>query len=258
MGFFRQSSQFCWVDIKTSDMQTTKDFYSELFGWDFKDETFAGRVYTKIYLGKEELGGLTDLKSSIFPKETPSHVSIYVAVQNVDKTASQVIELGGEVLLEPSDVMQEGRMATIKDPTGGAVFSLWEAKKFRGMNTDINVEGAPSWFELMTTDITASAEFYSKLFQWTLETPSKSGFTHALFKNKEEYVSGLKAIPIEMGLINSQWLVCFTVENFDGTLEKSQLLGAKIVYKNQYIPSIGRLAMFISPDGLLCSIIEKR
>ena len=49
-----------------------------------------------------------------------------------DAAAAEAKELGGQLLMGPFDVLEEGRMALIQDPTG-ATFALWQARKHKGM-----------------------------------------------------------------------------------------------------------------------------
>ena len=55
----------------------------------------------------------------------------YVWVDSADETAAKVRDAGGNVLTEPFDVMDAGRMAVFADPEG-AVFCVWQAKEHRG------------------------------------------------------------------------------------------------------------------------------
>ena len=55
----------------------------------------------------------------------PPHWNLYVTVEDVDATAGKVGEAGGQVLAEPFDVFDAGRMAVIADPSG-AVLCLWQ------------------------------------------------------------------------------------------------------------------------------------
>jgi predicted enzyme related to lactoylglutathione lyase len=53
----------------------------------------------------------------------PPHWNSYVTVASADDSAAQAKKLGGNVMLEPFDVLDAGRMAVVADPTG-AVFRL--------------------------------------------------------------------------------------------------------------------------------------
>ena len=41
-----ESGTFRWVDLTTTDAEGAKAFYSELFGWEFRNDEIPGGVYT--------------------------------------------------------------------------------------------------------------------------------------------------------------------------------------------------------------------
>jgi predicted enzyme related to lactoylglutathione lyase len=51
-----------------------------------------------------------------------------VTVTRADEAATRATQLGATRLDAPFDVMQQGRMAIIRDPTG-AVLQLWEPRR---------------------------------------------------------------------------------------------------------------------------------
>ena len=61
----------------------------------------------------------------------PSTWSMYVATDDADSAADRVEAAGGEVLVDPFDVSDQGRMAVFADPAGAA-FSVWQPKLMKG------------------------------------------------------------------------------------------------------------------------------
>ncbi|HCI47540.1 MAG TPA: glyoxalase, partial [Rhodospirillaceae bacterium] len=45
----------------------------------------------------------------------------YIAVEDVDATAKQVIDAGGAIRLPPTNIPELGRISIISDPTGAVV-----------------------------------------------------------------------------------------------------------------------------------------
>src|ERR1700753_375669 len=64
----------------------------------------------------------------------------YVWVDSADDTASQVRDAGGNVVMEPFDVMDAGRMAVFADPEG-AMLCVWQANRHKGARV-VNEHGA--------------------------------------------------------------------------------------------------------------------
>ena len=117
--------EFCWNDLATSDLEASRKFYGELFGWQFKDSGDAGMNYTEISLGGKQFGGMWDLNQECEGQEEgekpPPHWMSWIAVDDVDDSAAKVWELGGKVCVPPTDIPNTGRFCVINDPTGATV-----------------------------------------------------------------------------------------------------------------------------------------
>ena len=117
---------FVWHELMTGDTNRAKDFYSRLFGWKMQDdEMMPGFIYTMISNKGEMLGGMM----AITPEQgdTPPHWMIYISVRDVDATAQQCEEAGGEIVVPAHDI-PVGRWALLQDPTG-AKFAIYKGRK---------------------------------------------------------------------------------------------------------------------------------
>jgi len=114
--------EFCWDELMTTDPEAAKGFYKEIFNWDYREMEMSGaETYTICKRGDVEAGGLMKLPPNV---PAPPHWMAYILVSDLDATTKRVAELGGNVLLQPTDVPDMGRFSVIQDPTGG-VISLW-------------------------------------------------------------------------------------------------------------------------------------
>lgn len=118
--------EFCWNDLATGDLEASKKFYGELFGWRFKDSGDAGMNYTEISLDSvKQFGGMWDLNQECEGQEAgekpPPHWMSWIAVDDVDASAAKVWELGGKICVPPTDIPNTGRFCVINDPTGATV-----------------------------------------------------------------------------------------------------------------------------------------
>ena len=105
----------CWVDTSQPDPESALDFYSGLFGWEFEDVMPPGSE-GKYFLARLH-GGLVGAVGGIPEGAPPMAVwNTYVWVESADDTASKVRDAGGNVLMEPFDVMDAGRMAVFAIP----------------------------------------------------------------------------------------------------------------------------------------------
>jgi predicted enzyme related to lactoylglutathione lyase len=122
-----ESNEFCWTEIATDNLETSQNFYAEVFGWQFKkSDAFVETEFEYAEFGSEAekpFGGMFGMKPQFYGGELPKpHINIYVAVADADETARRAFELGGTIVGPPMDVPNVGRMCQIQDPTGAKFF----------------------------------------------------------------------------------------------------------------------------------------
>lgn len=121
---------FCWMELNSTNVETCKTFYTQLFGWNLspsKAVPDSPMEYTEFGVGEERCGGMFEMPKEHFG-DAPSHWMAYVAVDNVDESVAKVEELGGKVCVPPSDIPNVGRFSVVNDPSG-ATLSLITLKQ---------------------------------------------------------------------------------------------------------------------------------
>src|SRR5215470_5179405 len=109
----------CWIELVVEDIDKASKFYRGLFGWETRMEPPDGGYAICLKKGR--------LVAGIGKQQgTPAAWMTYFASENVDETTTKIRASGGQVLLEPTDVMDASRIAVAADP-GGAVFGIWQA-----------------------------------------------------------------------------------------------------------------------------------
>src|SRR5215208_3380845 len=104
------NGSFCWNELSTNDSDAAIKFYTELLGWEIKKSEAAEScegseappmVYNEIVVEGRHVGGIYKMG----PEQggAPSHWMPYVAVDDVDAKAKQVVGLGGKVRVPPTD-----------------------------------------------------------------------------------------------------------------------------------------------------------
>ncbi len=114
--------EFCWTELATDKPEQCREFYTNVFGWEFKPSANAvgGMEYTEFGLpGEMTSGGMYRLSDVFGDAAPPPHFVQYIHVEDVDAAAVRAVELGGSCCHEPQEIPNVGRMVTIKDPTGG-------------------------------------------------------------------------------------------------------------------------------------------
>jgi len=238
---------FCWADLGTTDADAAKAFYTSVFGWEAEDSAVGeGGVYTTFKLGGRDVAALYEMGEEERSSLTP-HWSSYVAVEDVDALAPKVLELGGEVLAHPFDVMQSGRMTALRDPTG-ATLHLWQAREQVGAGR-VNDPGCMVWNELATPDPARARDFFAELLDWTVE-PEESGY--GVIKAGGALNGGIRP-PQDGEPIH--WLVYFTTESMDDSVKKIKDAGGSVITGPISTP-VGRVAAVSDPQGAAFALFE--
>jgi predicted enzyme related to lactoylglutathione lyase len=238
---------FCWADLGTTDAAAAKAFYTGVFGWEAVDQP-AGEAgtYTTFKLDGRDVAALYEMGEEERASLTP-HWSSYVSVEDVDALAPKVLELGGEVLAHPFDVMQAGRMTALKDPTGATVH-LWQPREQAGAGR-VNDTGCMVWNELATPDPARARDFFTELLGWTVE-PEESGY--GVIKNNGALNGGIR--PPQDGE-PTHWLVYFTAAEVDETIKKIRDGGGSVIAGPMDTP-VGRVAAVRDPQGAAFALFE--
>jgi predicted enzyme related to lactoylglutathione lyase len=80
-------------------------------------------------------------------------------------------------------------------------------------------------------------------------------YSYTTMHNGDTAVAGVFQITPEMGNFPSHWAVYFTVTEIEETVQLAQQLGGSIAMPIKEIPEVGRIAMLISPQGVMFYVI---
>jgi uncharacterized protein len=258
----------CWIDTSQPDPKAAVAFYGGLFGWQFEDvmppdadgEYFIGRIR----------GGDVAAVGSI-PAGAPQMATwnTYIWVESADDTAAKVRDAGGQVLMEPFDVMDAGRMAVFADPEG-AVFCAWQAKNHKGARI-VNEAGSLNFNGLNTRDVEGAKAFYGSVFGWTTltlgggaEMWTLPGYGDHLEQGDpglrkrmaefggptgfEDVVASINPIADDRPDVPAHWNVTFAVDDADATAAKAEELGGRVTVPPFDAPWV-RMAVIADPAG---------
>ena len=236
---------FSWAELATSDAGAAKSFYTSLFGWEYQDNPIGdGQVYSMA-----QLRGLN--AAALFSSDQPPHWNCYVTVESVEHAARRAGELGADVMAEPFDVLDVGRMSVIADP-GGAALCLWEPRTNIGASV-VNEPGAMTWNDLVTPDPAAVEPFYGELFGWTtIEVPNAGGYR--IIRNGDRSNGGVMPLDRErMGDAPASWIPYFGHEDVDRLAGEIDGLGWRVL--NGPMPvAVGRIAVMSDPQGAVFAV----
>lgn len=251
---------FSWVELSTTDPEGAKAFYRDLFGWEFEDSEVPGDgVYTICRVDGDTVAALQAQPEQQRTAGVPPHWFSYVTVASADDGAARAKELGGEVHVDPFDVMEEGRMAVIADPTR-AMFGIWETRGSIGAKR-VNDPGCLTSNELSTDDVERASEFYSGLFGWRIEEVDTGGGPRywlighdGAARGQNGGVRELTPGQAEAG-VPSHWMPYFTVSDADEALATAKDGGGTAHAGPIDIPA-GRIGVLTDPQGAFFAIFE--
>jgi uncharacterized protein len=240
-----------WADLQTTDQAAAKAFYAGLFGWSYDDQPMPdGPVYSMAKLGEEHVAAIAVQSPELAAAGAPPAWNTYIAVDSVDDAVVKAEAAGGQVAMQPFDVMDAGRMAFVLDP-GGAAVAFWQAGQHIGA-TLVNEPGTMTWNELITADPSAPA-FYEQVLGLSAAKMDMGTGEYTLFQVGGEQVGGAMA-PQLPGLPN-HWHVYFAVADTDASAIEASGLGGSILAEPFDTP-VGRVAVLNDPQGAAFSIIR--
>ncbi|MBI5094957.1 MAG: VOC family protein [Candidatus Hydrogenedentes bacterium] len=244
---------FCWPELCSADAKASKKFYSALFDWESDDLHMPEGDYTFLRLDGQRLGSMYQMKEERKLAGILPHWNSYVAVTDADEAAKTTTSLGGKVLTKPFDADGD-RMANLQDPTG-AKFCVWEARK-QSETVRLNEIGALCWTELYTHDTAKASAFYAGLFGWRAKSWDGGPTPYTVFEpeGQDRPFAGMLEITEEMQDRQPQWIPYFQVGDTDKIARQARKLRAQI-YGPVDIPTIGRMAMIVDPQGAHFAVI---
>jgi len=241
----------CWVDLGVPDIAQASVFYTAVFGWTIPEGSPETGGYSVATLRGRNVAGIGPKQG---PPEAPSMWMTYLASDDVDATAARIKGAGGQIVMDPMDVMGEGKMAVAIDTTGAA-FGLWQGLRHTGAAI-ANEPGAQTWNEQLSRDFEAAKAFYQSVFGYEYEDASSDGFEYAAFKLNGNYAGGIGGLPVGTpDRMPSMWGTYFGAADTDATVAKVIAQGGGTIRDPQDTP-YGRTATVTDDQGAAFNIIS--
>lgn len=234
----------CWIDLMSSDPEKAQAFYAGLFGWTAEA---SGEEYGNYVTFSKDGHPVAGMARNEQPGQ-PDSWSVYLASEDAAATARAAVDAGGQVLVEPMQVGDQGSMAIVADPAGAAV-GVWQPDRHKGFGREGD-EGVPAWFELGTPDYAGAIAFYEKVFGWKTEemTGDADDFRYALNAPFEESSAGIfDATSLPEGT-SGGWRIYLAVASTDDAAAKVRGLGGTVL-REPWDSPYGRMAQIADPTG---------
>ncbi|MFF4248034.1 VOC family protein [Streptomyces sp. NPDC001822] len=241
----------CWVSLIVHGLSATQDFYSQLFGWEFRPGPEQLGPYVRALLHGKEVAGIGQLPPD---RHLPIAWTTYLATEDADATAEAIRSCGGTVAVGPIVAGDAGRLALASDP-GGAVFGIWQAAEHLGTAL-AGTPGTPVWNELVTRETASVAKFYQAVFGFEAEAVVSADFDYQTLHLRGRPVAALHGVghglPRDRG---PHWMTYFQVADADEAAARVAELGGRVLHPPRDTPS-GRLATVADPEGAVFTVVR--
>lgn len=237
-----------WVDLSTTDVEAAKSFYETLFGWDIEQTGSDSMPYWMAYKDGKPVAGL----GPAMGEPRFSAWSTYFAVDDVDVTTEKIKGAGGQVVFEPADIMDSGRMALAADPAG-AVFGIWQAGQHKGAGL-VNEHGTLNWNELQVDDMEKELQFYADVFGHTSQETEGGSGPYYVLSVYDRPVAGAMGKPAPE--IPDNWGVYFSVDSVEEAVATAKEQGGSVTYGPMDLPEVGTIVGLVDPTGGHFTVIE--
>jgi len=115
------SNPFVHLELCTPDTAKAKEFYGQLFGWEFNDVDMGSMIYSTFKPSSGPGGGIFSMPGM------PTFWLAYVGVDDINAATEKAKSLGATIHKGPDEIPNVGWMTILVDP-GGATIALFQPK----------------------------------------------------------------------------------------------------------------------------------
>jgi predicted enzyme related to lactoylglutathione lyase len=119
-----KAGEFCWNELATGNVETAKNFYGKLFGWEFQEHQMPDMTYTMAKANNKDVAGFWAIPKEQQKQMSPHWLS-YILVEDVEESVKKAASLGASIVKPVSRAGDFGSFAVIRDPVGAHI-ALWQ------------------------------------------------------------------------------------------------------------------------------------
>ena len=242
--------QFIWYDVMTTDVAAAAVFYRAVLGWEAADSAKGDGTYTLFSTPHGPAAGLMTLHAGAPPCWTG-----YVGVDDVDGTATRVVEAGGSIDHGPETIPGVGRFAVVADPHG-ARFVLFAWSENRPPPPPPATLGHAQWHELYAGDREPAFAFYATLFGWTKAEAidiGPMGIYQTFGQNGGPAFGGMVTKMATMPV--PFWLFYFATDAIDAAAARVTAQGGQVITGPMQVPTGSWIIHCLDPQSALFALI---
>jgi predicted enzyme related to lactoylglutathione lyase len=246
----RYPGKIVWHDLLTNDIDGSKRFYGELFGWQFEELPLSlgfGRSskYLLIRSKGELIGGMFDV-AGVDTQANSSQWVVVMSVADVEAATATVKSAGGKILTQPTDLNERGRIAVVVDPDG-ALFAMLETRDGDPLDREPDA-GEFMWDEVWVPDVQAAAAFYKSVAPFELVSAELGNANYEGLAVDNVPRVGVLQNPAQDEGLNPTWVSYVKVQDMS-LLARVTDLGGKVLLEAHDRPIGGQVAIIAGPSG---------
>jgi len=114
------ASPIVHFEICVTDLEKSRDFYANIFGWDMKFDS--GMDYVEISTGSEPGGGIFRTKGEMKP-----YVTVYMKVDDINATIEKAKQNGAFIIAEKTKISDEHGYYGMFADADNNVIGVWSS-----------------------------------------------------------------------------------------------------------------------------------
>lgn len=246
----RYPGRILWHDLLTDTPEQSREFYGELFGWEF--EPLDGMNYTLIRHQGELIGGMVD-QNALPTTDDVSQWVVLMSVADLEQAARLLSDAGGTVFTPPTSLGERGSISVVADPQG-AVLALLRTRDGDPPERDgLPPAGRFLWDELWADDVDAAARFYASLAPLEIEPLTLAGtegaVAYRILKTAARPRAGIRDNPLQATPLWVSYLRVADEAALAALLSRVEPLGGRILLPATARPAGGSVAVIAGPSG---------
>jgi len=245
-----------WADLFSSSPDVSRDFYQQLFGWEWREIKPQPKGYGMFYLDDVPMAGLAHRDSPDGGDKYGRWIH-YLSVADVPAAEQVILDRGGKVILSRVGAYPERGDFAIAAAPDGALFGV-----MRTANGDPGDYAAAInewiWWQVYSDSVDASAEFYVTLAGYQTFENEETDSIADLFFTSEGYLRAAAA-PLPKNTEPRPvptWLGMIRVEDVAATAARAEALGGTLLYGPSPELMDDDLAVIADPTGATFAIMR--
>ncbi len=240
-------------EIAGPDGPALQQFYRDLFGWKIDVQSEEMGNYGLVSANEGGIGG--GLLPTTEGAPTPSHVSFYVQVDEIEAALDRVAAMGGRAIMPPVEIAPGmGSIAMFIDPADNCIGLYSLPAEWDGQMPPKGSGPPVVHFEVGGSDGAMLANFYAEMFDWQIHLHEETNYR--LIQQEPGGIGGGIFQHAE-GMPPNNPSVAVMVSDLQAYLDKAVSLGGTALMSPTEIPGgFGAMAIFFDIAGNRISLFR--